>query len=208
MSDAIRARTLQSLRAATQFDISPEVLAGVLTATPELLTRPRRVTEVERHVRALLLAGVAIPEHVRWSTLPVLGNIAESLVESMLVDFGWQPLFDDDSGYAAGHGVDLLMLDPSLSAVIALEIKSTIQRTRWPRLAPASQAQMSPAWLGRASNVGMREWALDAGDVYSMTVQVHLERLKWRACIAAASDAPTSIANVNQLLDTAWLTKA
>lgn len=208
MADAVRVRTLQALRDATQFDISPEALAAVLTATPDLLARPERVAEVEGYVRALLMEGIAIPVQVRSSTLPVLGNIAEALVESMLVDFGWQPLYDDDSGHSAEHGVDLLMLDPSLSAVIALEVKSTTQRRRWPRLTSASRAQMTPDWLGRVSNMGMREWALEAGDVYSMTVQVHLERLKWRACIAAESDAPTSIANVNQLIDTTWLTTA
>lgn len=154
MADALRARTLQALRDATQYDISPGALAGVSTATPDLLARPERVEEVERHVRALFLEGIAIPVHLRSSTLPVLGNIAEALVESMLVDFGWQPLYDDDSRYSAGHGVDLLMLDPSLSAVIALEVKSTIQRRRWPRLASASRAQMTPGWLGMRATWG------------------------------------------------------
>lgn len=204
MTDAVRARTLQALRDATQFEISPEALAGALSATPDLLARPERVAEVEGRAHALLMEGIAIPVHVRSSTLPVLGNIAEALVESMLVDFGWQPLYDDDSGQSAGHGVYLLMLDSSLSAVIALEVKSTIQRTRWPRLASDSREQMTPAWLGRASNVGMREWTLEADDVYSMTVQVHLDRLKWRACIAAELKALKPVSNLNQLLDVTW----
>ena len=132
MAATIRSRTLQALRTAAQFDIPPESLARVLTATPDLLFRPERVAEIERHVRALLVEEVAIPVHARSSTLPVLGNVAEAFVESMLVELGWQPLYDDDSGYSAGHGVDLLMLDPSLSAIAAIEVKSTIQRTRCP----------------------------------------------------------------------------
>lgn len=207
MAATIRARTLQALRTAAQFDIPPESLARVLTATPDLLPRPERVAEIERHVRALLVEEVAIPVHARSSTLPVLGNVAEAFVESMLVELGWQPLYDDDSGYSAGHGVDLLMLDPSLSAIAAIEVKSTIQRTRWPRLSPAPRAQMTSAWLGRASNEGMRQWALSAGDVYAMIVQAHLARRKWRACIAAELDAPIPITSVDQLVDLNWLTE-
>lgn len=207
MAEAIRAKTLQALRAAAQFDIRPEALADVLTATPHLLARPELVGEVEKHVRALFLKGIAIPAHARSSTLPVLGNIAEAFVESVLVDFGWQALNDDDRGYSAGHGVDLLRLDPSLSAIVAVavEVKSTIQRGRWPRLPPTARAQMTAAWLGRASNEGMREWALEADDVYSMIVQAHLGRLKWRACVAAELDAPLPIASVEQLVDFGWL---
>lgn len=205
MADAIRARTLQALRAAAQFDIPPEALADVLTATPDALARPQLVAAMEGHVRAFLFEGIAIPAHARASTLPVLGNAAEAFVESVLVEFGWQQVYDDVSGYSAGHGVDLLMLDPSLSAVVAIEVKSTIQRGRWPRLSPATRAQMTAAWLGRASNEGMREWALEADDVYSMVVQAHLGRLKWRTCVAAELDAPLPIVSVNQLIDLRWL---
>lgn len=206
MAPTIRVLTLQALRAAAQFDIPPESLASVLTATPDLLSRPERIAEIEGHVRSLLADGVAIPVHDRSSTLPLLGNAAEAFTESMLVDLGWQPLFDDASGYSAGHGVDLLMLEPSLSAVVAIEVKSTVQPARWPRLTPASRAQMTPAWLGRASNEGMREWALDADDLYSMIVQVHMGRLKWRACTAAELDTPLPIARIDQLVDFSWLT--
>ncbi|VXB71173.1 hypothetical protein [Pseudoclavibacter sp. 8L] len=205
MSEAIRARTLQALRAAAQFDIPPESLARVMAATPDLLSRPERVAEIEGHIRAIRLEGVTIPVHARWATLPALGNMAEAFVESMLVDFGWQPLYDDDSGYSAGHGVDLLMLDPSLSPVVAIEVKSTIQRGRWPRRPPESRAQMTPAWLGRASNEGMREWTFDADDVHSMIVQAHLGRLKWRVCVAGDLDSPLPVASVDQLVDLSWL---
>lgn len=207
MSEAIRARTLQALRTATQFDIPPESLANAMIATPDLLSRPEQVAEIEEHIRALLLERITIPVYARWATLPALGNIAEALVESMLVNFGWQPLYDDDSGYSAGHGVDLLMLDPSLSAIFAIEVKSTIQRGRWPRLTRTSQAQMTPAWLDRASNEGMREWGFEADDVYSMIAQAHLGRLKWRACVAAELCAPLPIASIDQLIDLNWLIK-
>jgi hypothetical protein len=205
MSEAIRTRTLQALRTAAQFDIPWESLARVMTATTDLLPRPERVAEVEGHVRAVLLHRVTIPAHDRSATLSALGNIAEAFVESMLVDLGWQPLYDDDSGYSAGQGVDLLMLDPSLSAIFAIEVKSTIQRGRWPRLPPASRAQMTPAWLGRASNEEMRGWDFEADDVNSMIVQARLGRLKWRACVAAELDAPLPIASIDQLIDLSWL---
>lgn len=203
----IRLRTLQALRASAQFDISLESVAPLLAAAPNLLHDPQRVAEIEQYIRALLLEGTSIPEHARWSTLPVLGSVAEAFVESMLIDFGWQPLYDDDTGYSAGHGVDLLMLDPSLSAVVAIEVKSTIQRTRWPRLAPTRQAQMTPAWLDSETNEGMRGLSLSSGDVYLMLVQVHLGRLKWRACAASEPDAPRPLNDREQLLDLAWLTE-
>lgn len=207
MTGDIRAQTLRALRAAEQFEISRESLAQVLTASPDLLHSPLRVAEVEEFVRGLLLDGVKPPAYARPFMLPVLGNIAEAFVESTLVDCEWIPVYSDDTGSSAGHGVDLLMLDPSLTGVVAVEVKSTIQQARWPRLAPTSRAQMTPAWLDSSSNEGMREWMITSDDVYSMVVQAHLTRMRWRACIAAELNAPVPIANIDQLLDLTWLTE-
>jgi len=200
----VRAQTLQALRAAEQFDIPQESLVRALRATPSLLSHPEQVAELERHVEALLLDGVALPARARPSSLPVLGNIAEALVESALADYGWQPLYDDDSGYSTGHGVDLVMLEPSFTRVVVIEVKSTIQFARWPRLNPISRPQMTRDWLERSSNEGMQEWTLSPDDVYSMIVQVHLSRMKWRACAAAELDTPVPITSERQLLDFTW----
>ena len=205
MSGPSRADTLRALRDARQFDISAESLIGVVTATPGLLRHPHRVAEAERHVRRFLIEGTPIPPPIRSSVLPVLGNIAEAYVESMLADFGWHPVFDDDTAFSSGHGIDLLMLDPSLSDVVVIEVKSTIQRGRWPRLNPASRAQMTADWLDNTRNAGMREWELSSADVHLMIVQIHFGRLLWRACVSSGSHLPQPVTRIDQLQDLSWM---
>jgi hypothetical protein len=206
MSGASRSDTIRALRDALPFNIQPDTLLGVVTATPCLLHHPDRVAAAEGHVRAFLIEGTAVPPPARSSVLPVLGNVAEAFVESMLSDLGWHPLFDDDTAFSSGHGVDLLMLDPSLSAVVAIEVKSTTQAGRWPRLAPASRPQMNPNWLDGKGNAGMREWDLSSADVYSMIVQVHLRRMLWRACAVDRADVPQPVIRIEQLQDFGWVT--
>tara|TARA_R100000365_G_C2748652_1_gene81005 strand:+ start:10799 stop:11458 length:660 start_codon:yes stop_codon:yes gene_type:complete len=206
MSGPSRADILRALRDARLFDIPLESLTGVVTATPGLLRHPHRVAEAERHVRRFLAEETPIPPPIRSSVLPVLGNIAEAYVESMLADLGWHPVFDDDTAFSSGHGIDLLMLDPSLSAVAAIEVKSTIQRGRWPRLNPPSRAQMTPDWLDSTRNAGMREWDVSSADVHPMIVQVHLGRLLWRACVSSGSHVPKPIIRIDQLENLHWLT--
>lgn len=201
-----RAQTLRALRDAGHFNIPLESLTKAATATPELLRHPDRVAEAEGHIRDFLMNGTPIPPPVRSSVLPVLGNIAEAYVESMLADLGWQPVFDDDTAFSSGHGIDLLMLDPSLPDVVAIEVKSTIQRGRWPRLNPASRAQMTPDWLDATRNAGMREWGLSSADVHPMVVQVHLGRLLWRACASGGSLVPQPVVRIEQLQELGWLT--
>lgn len=92
------------------------------------------------------------------AALPVLGDIAEAVVESVLADHGWQPVHDDDAGFSFGHGVDLLMLDPGLDRMVAIEVKSTIQPARWPRLATGANEQLTSAWFNGLGNQGMVEW--------------------------------------------------
>jgi hypothetical protein len=54
--------------------------------------------------------------------------------------------------------VDLLMLHPLLERLVAIEVKSTIQLGRWPRLATGRNEQLTPAWFDAPGNQGITEW--------------------------------------------------
>ena len=135
----------------------------------------------------------------------MLGNVAEAVVEVILEELGWQPVSDDTAGFSAGHGIDLLMLDPALERMIAIEVKSTIQPSRWPRLAAGRREQLTPEWFDAPRNEGMVEWDLSAADVYTMVVQVHLHRLRWRACLARDPQSPHPVIDLDQLSSLEWL---
>lgn len=203
---SVRAAMLRALRSAAQFEVPEATLEECLAATPELLGNPERIATAEALVRSTLASGVPLPATQRAFALPVLGNIAEAVIESILAEIGWQPCYDDDAGSASGHGVDLLMLDPSLERVVAIEVKSTIQRGRWPRLASGDQEQLTPSWFDAPGNQGMVEWQLGSADIYTMVVQVHLRRRLWRSCLAADPLTPQPIVDFEQLSDLDWLT--
>ncbi len=42
-------------------------------------------------------------------------------------------------------------------------------------------------------------------DVYTMVVQVHLHRRRWRACLAGDLTSPHPLVELDQLDDLAWL---
>jgi len=129
-----RGALVASLRAATAFNVSDELIAGCLTASAELVRRSALLASIEADVRELLLDGKSLPPERCAAARPVLGNIAEAIVETVLVEAGWSPLDHDSQGISFGHGVDLLMLDATAERVVAVEVKSTIQPHRWPRL--------------------------------------------------------------------------
>lgn len=97
------------------------------------------------------------------------------------------------------------MLDPTLERLVAIEVKSTIQPRRWPRLAPGRSKQLPPEWLDGQGNVGMVDWAVDAADVYLMVAQVHLLRRRWRCCLAGDSMRPRPVADEGQLCALDWI---
>lgn len=93
-----RTVTRRALRAAAQFVIPEEILLGNLTAASELLRDPMRLAGLEVAIKATLTDGAPLPANIRSSAVPVLGNIAEAIVEWILADHGWQPVYDDDEG--------------------------------------------------------------------------------------------------------------
>ncbi len=205
MASDIRSGLLRAIRDSTQFEIADDSLEACLVAEPKLLDDPVRIAAAERVISGRLLGGTPVPAAVRSEVLPVLGNIAEAIVESMLADQGWQPVDDDTAGYSSGHGIDLLMLDSTLERLVAIEVKSTIQPSRWPRLASGRREQLTPEWFDSPGNQSMVEWDVSAADVYTMVVQVHLHRRRWRACLAGDLTSPHPLVELDQLDDLAWL---
>lgn len=206
MTSDIRSGLLRALRSATQFEVPPDVLTVCLNAEPGLLDDPQRISAAEALIKDALLEGTSIPVSARAGLLPVLGNIAEAVVESILEQHGWQPVGDDSAGFASGHGIDLLMLDSGLGRLIAVEVKSTIQPSRWPRLAAGRREQLTPAWLNAPGNELMVEWGLDSRDIYLMVAQVHLSRRRWRACVASKPHVALPLVDLSQLTTLDWLT--
>src|SRR4051812_8064129 len=73
------------------------------------------------------------------------GHIAESVVELLLADVGYNVVW-----HFAGpgqHGVDLLELSPDGDYLLAVEVKGTLRAGRWPRLTRGELQQFGPAWL-------------------------------------------------------------
>lgn len=206
MASEVRAALLRALREAARFDLPADVLDECLRAEPTLLSAPDRVAAAEAVIRGTLADGSPIPADVRGGVLPVLGNIAEAVIEVILEMQGWQPVGDDPTGFSSAHGIDLLMLDPTFEHLVAIEVKSTIQASRWPRLAAGSREQLTPEWFDAPGNEGMTEWDLGSADIYTMVVQVHLRQLRWRACLAGDIRSPQPLAGLDQLASLDWLT--
>ncbi|KGN39805.1 hypothetical protein [Knoellia aerolata] len=205
MAALVRAATLRALRNAAQFSIPEETRQANLAATPELVRDPERLAPLEAAIKATLTDGALLPAALRSSAVPVLGNIAEAVVESLLGDRGWQPVYGDDQGFSFGPGIDLLMMDPTLARLVAIEVKSTIQPGRWPRLARGRSLQLTPEWLNGPGNTGMVEWGVRSDDTFLMVVQVQLRSRRWRCCLAGDPISPRPVTEERQLEDLDWL---
>ncbi len=201
MPATIRDGLVKALRSAAVFEIPPETLEACIAATPDLVDHPERLASLESATRPAILHDAKLPSDLFFAALPVLGNIAEAVVECLLVDHGWQPAHDDTAGISFGHGVDLLMLEPSLEKMFAIEVKSTLQQSRWPRLSRGRKEQLTPTWYDAPSNKAMAEGDLTSGDVYTMVAQVHFRRRLWRCCVAGDMWKPQPITDEEQISD-------
>ena len=68
-----------------------------------------------------------------------------------------------------------------------------------------TREQLTPEWFDSPGNQSMVEWDVSAADVYTMVVQVHLHRRRWRACLAGDLTSPHPLVELDQLDDLAWL---
>lgn len=200
-----QAGLVKALRSATAFEVPDEILANRLRATPDLVREADRLAKIEAGIRQLLLHGTPLPPERRAAARPVLGNAAEAVVESLLVEAGWTPLDHDAHGVSFGHGVDLLMLGPALERVVTVEVKSTVQPARWRRLSRHGIGQLTPEWLDKVDNPGMRGLRANSSDVYVMIAQLQLTRRRWRACLGPTASSARPLVSAAQLDDLDWV---
>jgi hypothetical protein len=114
------------------------------------------------------------PAARRGALAGVTGHVAESVTEIVLEAVGWTPVW-----HFAGpgrHGVDLLFLGPGEERLFAVEVKGTLRPHHWPRMRRGELTQMDLAWLDKADNPAMGEWAVTSDDVYGAYCPDQLRR--------------------------------
>lgn len=159
-----------AVRSATSFPLSDETVALCL----DVGERPG--DRLFHRAWTESLAGLSPTE--RAALAPTTGHVAESVAELLLDELGFQ-VVGDQSG-PGGHGIDLLVLCPGGSRLVAVEVKGTLQARRWPRLHRGSLAQMSPEWLDKADNPGMLEWDLGSEDIYGAVLLISFAQRAFR----------------------------
>lgn len=143
------------------------------------------------------------PAARRGALAGVTGRVAESVVEALLVELGYQPLW-----HFAGpgqHGVDLMVLCPAGERVVAVEVKGTLRRGYWPRLLRRELVQFSGPWVDKIDNPGMANWDQRSQDVYGMVVLANFADVAYRAAGTADFRHLQTVREVRQLADLGWL---
>jgi hypothetical protein len=141
---------------------------------------------VDRRKRGGALAGVT-------------GHVAESVVELLLADVGYHPVWHFTG--PGRHGVDLLMLSPGAEHVLAIEVKGTLRARHVPRLSRRATLQMSAAWVDKRDNPGMAEWDLQSADVYGVVIAVNFADMAARAIVSDDFVGWRSVATLVDLVD-------
>lgn len=133
----------------------------------------------------------------------ITGHIAESVVEMVLVERGWTPVWHFAG--PGGHGVDLLFLDSELARLVAVEVKGTLRPGVWPRLRRAELTQMDVSWLDKPDNPAMMQWDLTSTDVYGAIAIANLADLRYRLAVTGDLSSWSPITELTQLDDLSWL---
>ena len=183
------------LRAAASFPIDDETVESCLDAEDP----------VDRmFLQAFRSSLAAIPIHARGGALAgVTGHVAESVVELVLSDLGYQPLW-----HFAGpgrHGIDLAMLSPAMDRVVVLEVKGTLRPRRLPRLTSSELRQMSAAWMDKPDNPGMATLGVDSADVYGGVAVVQFAERAYRIGLTNDFEVLRPVESLVQLVDLDWL---
>jgi hypothetical protein len=143
------------------------------------------------------------PAERRGAPAGVTGHVAESVVELLLADLGYQLLWHFTG--PGRHGVDLIVLCPAGERVVAVEVKGTLRPRYWPRLSRRELVQMSGAWVDKVDNPGMANWDLRAEDVYGSVVLVNFAAMAFRAAFTADFQQLQPVRDLEQLGDLRWL---
>lgn len=192
----------QALRAAAPLPLSEADITSCIESKPRNEAGERELTPAEAaFAQAVTTSLQQVPQAQRAGLQATAGNIAEAVVEVVLVDLGWSPLYHDVNPSSGGHGVDLVMLTPSMDKVAAIEVKATLQPDRWPRLAPVRMNQMTTQWLDKLGNAGMIATELHAADVYGLIAMVQFARRHMKAAITEDFVSYLPINSIEQLED-------
>jgi hypothetical protein len=132
-----------------------------------------------------------------------VGAVAEAVAALFLVEHGFH-LVGEVSG-AGSHGADLLVLDPALERLVAVEVKGTMSQRRWPRLRRGVLAQMSAEWLDKSDNPVMSEWDLRSADVFGAAVFVNFGLGAVKVGITATFLRFEPVRDAAELIDLDWL---
>jgi hypothetical protein len=147
------------------------------------------------------LSGLSRVE--RAALAPTTGHVAESVAEIVLGKLGYQ-VIGHQSG-PGGHGIDLLVMCPEGSRLVAVEVKGTLQPRRWPRLRRGELAQMSPRWLDKPDNPGMLDWDLTSEDVYGAVLLISFSQRAFRLLFTDDFVRLRPVMDSAALSDLSWL---
>ena len=186
----------EALRSAQAIPLERDLVASCLDPRKEL---DRRFARASAQTPAALH-----PAERRGALAGITGHVAESVVEIVLEGHGWSPMWHFTG--PGRHGIDLLFLDPGAERLFAVEVKATLRARRWPRLRSSELRQMGLAWLDKADNPGMVDWALSSADVYGAVVLVNFHDSAFKAALTGDFDAWLPITDRRQLDDLSWAT--
>lgn len=136
------------------------------------------------------------------SLSPTTGHVAESITSAILNEFGFELIWQLTGPGA--HGVDLIMLDPAGSNLVAWEVKGTLRRSGLPRLRGRERRQMGEDWLDKADNPGMAEWKFRSGDVLGGIAVVRFPQMELRLAVTGDYLAFVPIRDIDMLADLSW----
>ncbi|MBE0528832.1 MAG: hypothetical protein IH629_06485 [Thermoleophilia bacterium] len=184
-----------AVRSAASFAFSDEVVTSCL----DLASRPGDRLFHRAWRESLSVLSVA----ERATLAPTTGHVAESVAELILEELGFQ-IVGDQSG-PGGHGVDLLILCPDGTRILAVEVKGTLQPRRWPRLRRGALAQMSSGWLDKADNPGMTDWGFTSADVYGAVLLISFAQGGFRLLFTSDFEHLRPVTESADLADLKWL---
>ena len=187
----------EALRSAEPIALERDLVLGCLDLETE---RDRRFARACTGSLAALR-----PEERHGGLSGTTGHVAEAVVESVLVEHRWNPVWDLPS--AGLHGVDLLFLDPREEHLFAVEVKGTLRPRHWPRFRSSELRQMSAAWLDKPDNPGMVDWAVSSKDVYAAVVLVNFHDSAFKAALTADLESWLPVTESRQLDDLEWATQ-
>ena len=187
----------EALRSAQAIPLERDLVLGCLDLKKEL---------DRRFARACTGSLAALrPAERRGGLAGTTGHVAEAVVESLLLEHGWNPFWDLPG--PGLHGVDLLFLDPSAEHLFAVEVKATLRPGQWPRFRSRELTQMGAAWLDKPDNPGMVDWAVSSDDVYGAVVLVNFHDSAFKAALTADLESWLPVTDLRQLDDLEWATR-